>query len=121
MLILCFFAGGFRGALSLYTDAGFLVTSLDADKNPVMSLEAKDIGRRARPRLFESLLLLRVAAGGNVGRQNAEGNGAGEGGNGVIDGDSDGDGRGDGYDGGNGGAGGNQGGSGGGDNSVAGE
>ena len=54
-------AGGFnnRAALSLYTDAGFFVTSLDSDKTPIMSLQLQDMAHRPRHKLFQTLSMLR--------------------------------------------------------------
>ena len=54
-------AGGFnnRAALSLYTDVGFFVTSLDSDKTPIMSLQVQDIAHRPRRKLLQSLSMLR--------------------------------------------------------------
>ena len=50
-------AGGFqnRNTLSLYMDVGFLVTSLDSDKTPIMSLHVQDIGPRARKKVVDTL------------------------------------------------------------------
>jgi hypothetical protein len=50
-------AGGFcnTNALSLYTDVGFLVTSLDSDKTPIMLLQVQDIGQRACRKLVDTL------------------------------------------------------------------
>jgi GNAT superfamily N-acetyltransferase len=57
-------AGGFsnRNTLSLYTDVGFFVMSLDSDKNPIMLLQVHDIGQRARRMLVDTLTLRYGAA-----------------------------------------------------------
>lgn len=60
-------AGGFnnRAALSLYTDVGFFVTSLDSDKIPIMSLQVQDIAHRPRRKLLQTLSMLREEGPGN--------------------------------------------------------
>lgn len=96
-------AGGFvnRNALSLYTDVGFLVTSLDSDKTPIMSLQVQDIGQRARRKVVDTLTLRygRADAGrqeaGHDDQGGAVGDGGGDG-DGSVDGDGAGDGGGDG-------------------------
>ena len=74
-------AGGFsnRNALSLYTDVGFFVTSLDSDKHPIMSLQVHDIGHRARRKLVDTLTLRHGAAAAEQG-----GGGGGDGCDGVT-------------------------------------
>ena len=63
-------AGGFanRSALSLYTDGGFVVTSLEkSQKIPVLSMQASEIGERAHRRMVATLLQINRAARGGVG------------------------------------------------------
>lgn len=92
-------AGGFtnRSALSLYTSVGFLVTSLDGDKTPIMSLQVEDAEQRALRTLRDTLTLRHAGGGGAVidgegsddGGGDGNGNGDGDGGGGGDDGADD--------------------------------
>jgi hypothetical protein len=77
-------AGGFsnRNTLSLYTDVGFFVMSLDSDKNPIMLLQVHDIGQRARRKLVDTLTLRHGAAAAEQGGGGGAGGGGGGGGDG---------------------------------------
>ncbi|CAB3982596.1 Hypothetical predicted protein [Paramuricea clavata] len=66
-----------RNTLSLYTTVGFLVTSLDSDKNPIMLLQVHDIGQRAHRKVVDTLISRHGAA---AAEQGGGGNGSGEGG-----------------------------------------
>lgn len=73
-------AGGFenRSALAMYTSFGFIVTSLDADKTPIMSLQVEDVLQRVRRKLGEMLTLRHAGAGVAAGGGDDDNGGGGQ-------------------------------------------